>query len=278
MSCYRTPSRVAAWQAGAGALPLSPPVRVRRTRGWPLVPAVRRLGSKAQYVGSLAEEETEHDATAALITLVATHMLNVHPVMLATATAAVAQWRPQRETERKSEREREMGGRRRRRKCRGCDLPTVAYNSTAVLALAMQIRRVYLARSSGSYVYANAEDYRPEHGRAMNQRRDLNFIRLNHFSTKISLDSSSGPSSDPSDIVTYIPVLCSESFPRCFIFALCYVNLRAVNVLRALIHFLLFSYDYAESIHLTNLLKYFCCRYQWLEKTRNVTLRYDSRS
>lgn len=79
---------------------LSPPVRVRRTRGWPLVPTVRRLGSKAQYVGSLAEEETEHDATAALITLVATHMLNVHPVMLATATAAVAQWRSQRETER----------------------------------------------------------------------------------------------------------------------------------------------------------------------------------
>lgn len=110
MSCYRTPSRVAAWQAGAGALPLSPPVRVRRTRGWPLVPAVRRLGSKAQYVGSLAEEETEHDATAALITLVATHMLNVHPVMLATATAAVAQWRPQREIERKSEGERERWG------------------------------------------------------------------------------------------------------------------------------------------------------------------------
>jgi hypothetical protein len=36
----------------------------------------------------LSGGETEHDATAALITLVATHMLNVHPVMPA-ATAAV---------------------------------------------------------------------------------------------------------------------------------------------------------------------------------------------
>lgn len=36
----------------------------------------------------MGSEETEHDATGALITLVAGHMLNVHPVMHA-ATATV---------------------------------------------------------------------------------------------------------------------------------------------------------------------------------------------
>ncbi|KAG7189210.1 hypothetical protein KM043_008773 [Ampulex compressa] len=40
--------------------------------------------SQPAYVGS-EEEETGHDATAALITLVVAHMLNVHPVMPAAA-------------------------------------------------------------------------------------------------------------------------------------------------------------------------------------------------
>jgi len=50
-----------------------------------------RPGTRAPLLSlslSLSGGETEHDATAALITLVATHMLNVHPVTPA-ATAAV---------------------------------------------------------------------------------------------------------------------------------------------------------------------------------------------
>ena len=42
----------------------------------------------------MGSEETEHDATGALITLVAGHMLNVHPVMHA-ATATVGGSDPQ---------------------------------------------------------------------------------------------------------------------------------------------------------------------------------------
>jgi len=80
----------------------SPCARVRKTRGWPLVPlyAVRDL---RPGTWALAVEETGHDATVALITLVATHMLNVHPVMPPPHSGGRT------ETEKERERERERG-------------------------------------------------------------------------------------------------------------------------------------------------------------------------
>lgn len=55
----------------------------------------------------MGSEETEHDATGALITLVAGHMLNVHPVMHA-ATATIGGSDP-REGQEKGRREGEGG-------------------------------------------------------------------------------------------------------------------------------------------------------------------------
>jgi len=169
----RFPSVVLPYPMPGGQEPgpfLSPPVSVGRTRGWPLVPAVRRLGSKAQYVGSRRGRNRARRYR---------RINNTGSHSYVKRLPCYARHRHRcRRTVAVTQREREGGGEGKERKCRGCDLPTVAYNSTTVLALAMQIRRICSARSSGSCVYVNAEENR---ARSRNESNDLNFFAVKLF-------------------------------------------------------------------------------------------------